>query len=316
MPTDTNGKAPTVIPLATQGVAAPQLTWNLVEDIRQVLYYPFMVNAFRAGAIVAVLSSLVGWFVVLRRQSFVGHTLAVVGFPGAAGAILIGVSAAYGLFGFAIAAALVIGLAPHSVWAQPQRGVRSHRHGAGRRTRLRVLVRHSLRRAAQRGRLDALRQLPGCHSSSRSWSCWSLPSPALCTLAVIARPLLFASVDPDVAAARGIPVRVLSIGFLVVLAAAAAAASQITGALLVFALLVIPPATAQTLTVRPGASDSDRRRTGRRDHLALLVRRLLLPLPDRIPADHNRLPRLSRCARVASHRRPGVVHRRPAPATA
>ena len=92
----------------------PQLTWNLVEDVRQVLEYPFMVNAFRAGAIVAVLAGLVGWFMVLRRQSFAGHTLAVVGFPGAAGAVLVGVGATYGLLAFAVVAALVIGLVPAS----------------------------------------------------------------------------------------------------------------------------------------------------------------------------------------------------------
>ena len=90
--------------------AQPDLTWNLVTDIRQVFEFPFMVNAFRAGTIVAVLCALVGWFMVLRRQSFAGHTLAVVGFPGAAGAVLLGVSATYGYFVFGIAAALVIGL--------------------------------------------------------------------------------------------------------------------------------------------------------------------------------------------------------------
>jgi zinc/manganese transport system permease protein len=70
-------------------------------------------------------------------------------------------------------------------------------------------------------------------------------------LAVIARPLLFASVDPAVAAAQGVPVRLLSAGFLVLLGVAAAEASQITGTLLVFALLVVPAATAQLLTARP-----------------------------------------------------------------
>ena len=86
----------------------PQLTWNLVQDVRQVLEFPFMVNAFRAGTIVAVLSGLVGWFMVLRKQTFAGHTLAVVGFPGAAGAVLVGISATYGLFAFAVTAALLI----------------------------------------------------------------------------------------------------------------------------------------------------------------------------------------------------------------
>src|SRR5262249_9615916 len=76
----------------------------------------------------------------------------------------------------------------------------------------------------------------------------------LAVLAGIGRPLLFATVDPDVAAARGVPVRVLSVAFLVLLGAATAEASQITGILLVFALLVMPAATAQLLVARPAAS--------------------------------------------------------------
>ena len=63
-------------------VAGPPLTWDLVLDVRQLFEFPFMVNAFRAGTIVAVTAGLVGWFMVLRRQTFAGHTLAVVGFPG------------------------------------------------------------------------------------------------------------------------------------------------------------------------------------------------------------------------------------------
>ncbi len=77
---------------------------------------------------------------------------------------------------------------------------------------------------------------------------------ALAVLALIARPLFFATVDPDVAAARGVPVRMLGTVFLVLLGCAAAEVSQITGALLVFALLVMPAATAQQLTARPLAS--------------------------------------------------------------
>jgi zinc/manganese transport system permease protein len=77
---------------------------------------------------------------------------------------------------------------------------------------------------------------------------------AIAVLVVIARPLLFMSVDPDVAEARGIRVRVLSIVFLLVLGLAVAEASQVTGVLLVFALLVVPAATAQVITARPGLS--------------------------------------------------------------
>src|SRR5215475_6625895 len=87
-------------------------SWNPVSDLRQMWAYPFMVNAFRAGTITAVAAGVMGWFMVLRRQSFAGHTLAVVGFPGAAGAVLVGVSATLGYFAFGLAAALVIALVP------------------------------------------------------------------------------------------------------------------------------------------------------------------------------------------------------------
>jgi zinc/manganese transport system permease protein len=76
----------------------------------------------------------------------------------------------------------------------------------------------------------------------------------LAAMALIGRPLLFASVDPAVAGARGVPVRLLGAVFLVLLGAAAAEVSQITGSLLVFALLVMPAATAQVLTARPALS--------------------------------------------------------------
>jgi zinc/manganese transport system permease protein len=76
----------------------------------------------------------------------------------------------------------------------------------------------------------------------------------LAVLALIGRPLLFASVDPQVAAAGGVPVRRLDVVFLLLLGAATAEASQITGTLLVFALMVIPAATAQAITARPAVS--------------------------------------------------------------
>jgi zinc/manganese transport system permease protein len=91
-------------------------------------------------------------------------------------------------------------------------------------------------------------------TSAQVWVLVAVALAVLGVLAVLARPLLFASVDPAVAAARGVPVRALSVGFLVLLGLAAASVSQITGTLLVFALLVVPAATAQTLTARPSTS--------------------------------------------------------------
>src|SRR5439155_10657246 len=90
-------------------------------DAMAIFDYPFMVNALRAGTIVAVVSGAMGWFMVLRRQTFAGHTLSLVGFPGAAGAILLGFSASLGYFGFCALAAVLIGA------ADPRAGTTAYR---------------------------------------------------------------------------------------------------------------------------------------------------------------------------------------------
>src|SRR5438270_8244759 len=92
--------------------AGADLSWDLAKDMRQLLEFHFMVNAFRAGTVVAVTAGVIGWFMVLRGQSFAGHTLALVGFPGAAGATLLGIGASWGFYGFCAAAALVIAAVP------------------------------------------------------------------------------------------------------------------------------------------------------------------------------------------------------------
>jgi len=230
-------------------VVEPRLTWNVVDDVRHLFDFPFMINAYRAGTLVALTAGAVGWFMVLRRQSFAGHTLAVVGFPGAAGAVLLGLSAQLGFFTFCLAGALVIALIP-------QRGSGFSDESAligivqafalasgflfvslygGNLSRINALLFGSLFGVTN---ADVVRELVAAVV-------------AITAVLVLARPLLFASVDPDVAAARGVPVRGLSIGFMLLLGLAAAAATQITGALLVFALLVLPPATARIVTARP-----------------------------------------------------------------
>jgi zinc/manganese transport system permease protein len=233
--------------------ADPVASWNLLTDIQELWSFPFMVNAFRAGTIVAVLAGAIGWFMVLRKQSFAGHTLAMVSFPGAAGATLIGVSTAYGYFGFCIAAALVIA-------ARPRTGGAGHAEESAVTGTVQAfaLACGFLFIALYKGFLDGVTallfgSLLGV-TDGQVLILLIVAVIALGTLAVIGRPLLFASIDPDVAAARGVPTRALSAVFLVLLGAAVAEASQLTGALLVFALLVMPAATAQVLTARPGLS--------------------------------------------------------------
>jgi zinc/manganese transport system permease protein len=225
-------------------------SWNLIADLRDMWSAPFMVNAFRAGTIVAVLAALVGWFMVLRRQSFAGHTLALVGFPGAAAAVWLGIGVAYGYFAFCFAAALVIA-------AIPQRGTRGQPQQSAVIGTVQsfALASGMLFVALYQGFLGGTSALLfgsflGITASQVS-TLAVVAAAGLAALAAIGRPLLFASVDSDVAAAHGVPTRALDGGFLLLLGATAAEVSQITGALLVFALLVLPPASAQVLTSRP-----------------------------------------------------------------
>jgi zinc/manganese transport system permease protein len=232
---------------------AAELTWNLARDLTQLFQFHFMVNAFRAGTVVAVVAAAVGWFMVMRRQTFAGHTLAVVGFPGASAAVWLGVSASLGFFAFCVATAAVIAALP------------------------RVAGRDSGEETAVIGTVQALALATGFLFVSLYGGFLSgvtsllfgsflgvtdaqvvaltfVSVAAVAVLAVVRRPLLFASVDPDVASARGVHARLLSTVFLIVLGLAVAEASQITGALLVFALLVVPAAAAQALTARPASS--------------------------------------------------------------
>ncbi|MBO0770108.1 MAG: metal ABC transporter permease [Actinobacteria bacterium] len=230
-------------------------SWNLLADIREMWSFPFMVNAFRAGAVVAVVAGVMGWFMVLRRQSFAGHTLALAAFPGAAGATLIGISAVYGYFGCCVAAAAVIALATRHRGSAGSRATESALTGVVQAVTLACGL---LFVALYQGFLNGTTALLfGSFLGITAGQVVLLAGAGLVVLALLAaagRPLLFASVDPDVARAQGIPVGALSAGFLVLLGAAVAETAQITGALLVFALLVMPAATAQRLTLRPLAS--------------------------------------------------------------
>jgi zinc/manganese transport system permease protein len=232
----------------------PRFTWNIVTDVQWMWSLPSMVNAFRAGFAVALLAGVIGWFMVLRRQSFAGHSIAVTGFPGAAAAVYLGLSATLGYFGFCIGSALVIALL--------SRGSGS---GTGERAHSSALI--AIVQAFALALGAVFLDLYGGFLSSTSAFLFgnflgitnedvltlvAVSVVVLLVMAVIGRRLLFASIDPAVAAARGVSVRALNVVFLVLLGATVAEVSKFTGSLLVFALLVMPAATAQILTARPG----------------------------------------------------------------
>jgi len=247
-PTGTSTEMPVMLGAAT---VDPQLGWNVVDDVRQLFDFPFMVNAFRAGTLVGVIAGLVGWFMVLRKQTFAGHTLALVGFPGAAGAVLIGVSAQLGFFAFCAAGALVIALVPSRA------GGFSEQPAVIGTVQAFALASGFLFVSLYGGNLNGVNALlfGGLLGVSDGdvLLVAVVGAVALGAMTVIGRPLLFATIDADVAAARRVPVRGLSLAYLLLLGLTAAACTQLTGALLVLALLVLPAATAQTLTMRPAA---------------------------------------------------------------
>jgi zinc/manganese transport system permease protein len=218
-----------------------------------VFSYHFMVNAFRAGTVVAVVAGVAGWFMVLRAQSFAGHTLSVVGFPGAAGAVWLGASASVGFFAFCISAALVIAALPRTTGR-----VFSEESAVIGTVQAFALACGLLFVSLYEGFLNGVTGLLfGNFLGITDGQVLALAvTGVVCVgvLVAVSRPLLFASIDPDVADARGIRSRALSVVFLVVLGAAVAEAAQITGALLVFALLVVPAASAQLVTARPALS--------------------------------------------------------------
>jgi zinc/manganese transport system permease protein len=207
-----------------------------------MLDYDFMQNAFAAAGIAAAVSGFVGYFLVLRGQTFAGHALSHIGFAGATGAVLIGIAPVWGLVGFTIAAGIGMGLLGERI--------------SGRDVAIGVVLALALgfgllflhyytSFAAQ-----AMALLFGNVLAVDRSMIATLAGLALVTLlglAAIMRPLLFASLQPELAEAKGVPLRLVSTAFLAIVALAVSESAQIVGILLVFALMVGPPATAQRL---------------------------------------------------------------------
>jgi zinc/manganese transport system permease protein len=228
--------------------STPTPSWNVAHDVHELFRYPFMRHAFVAGTIVAVLAGVVGYFVVLRGSTFAAHALSEIGFAGASGGVAFGFSAVWGLLGLSLLGAAVIGAL----------GKRLRGRDAAIGT---VLVfslglgSYFITRYKGESASGPFGLLFGEILGISVHDVWFIAAAAVVTLgamALIYRPLLFASLDEDVAEARGVPVRGLSVGFLMVLAVAVTAAVQVVGVLLIFALLVTPAAIADRVCRRPG----------------------------------------------------------------
>jgi len=205
--------------------------------------YDFMRTAFAAATIVAVVAGAVGYFLVLRGQTFAGHALAHVGFTGATGAVLIGVSPLAGLVLLTVAAGVGMGVLGERL---AQRDVAigivlALSLGLG------LLFLHFFTAFATQATALLFGNVLAVDTET-VWILLVLGLVSLGTLATISRPLLFISLQPELAAAKGIPGRLFSVLFLGVVALATAECAQIVGVLLVFALMVGPAAAAQRLT--------------------------------------------------------------------
>ena len=89
--------------------SSPQLSWNPLDDLAAIFHYEFMVHAFQAGTIIAVVAGAIGYFVVLRGSAFAAHALSHIGFAGATGAVVLGLNPIFGLLAFTLGAGVAIG---------------------------------------------------------------------------------------------------------------------------------------------------------------------------------------------------------------
>jgi zinc/manganese transport system permease protein len=224
-------------------LAAVQFQPNWLE----VLQAPFMQHALVGGSLVAVAAGLLGYFVITRQNAFAAHALAHIGFPGATGAILVGAPITLGLAVFCVGGGLLIGLFGRRVAEREiaTGTVLAMATGLGVLFASLASANASTTTSVLFGNLLAI-------SNQELVVFGVFTAAVVLSLAVIARPLTFASVDPAVAEARGVPVRGLGIVFVVLLALTITMAVQVVGTLLLFALVVTPAATALRLTARPG----------------------------------------------------------------
>ena len=208
-----------------------------------MLEYDFMRHAFAAAAVVAVLAGTVGYFLVLRGQTFAGHALAHVGFTGATGAVLVGLAPLWGLVLMTVAAGIGMGAMGERL---AQRDVAiglvlALALGLG------LLFLHFFTAGATQATTLLFGNVLAVDVGT-VWTLFALGAGSLAVLAVISRPLLFASLQPELAEAKGISLRLYGVLFLAIVALTTAECAQIVGVLLVFALMVGPAATAQRLT--------------------------------------------------------------------
>ncbi len=219
-------------------------SWNPVDDLNQLLSFQFMRSAFLAGTATAIVAGVVGYFVVLRGLSFAGHSLSLMGFAGATGATVVGVDPLVGLLAIDGAGALLIGALA--------------KHPRGRDVVVGIVLTGTLGLGLLFLRLSGAQEAqPVLVGDVLGISAAEVTVTAVAAAVIVAlvaigfRPLLFSSLDEEVAEARGVPTGAMSLALLLILAATTAVATPIVGVLLTFSLLIAPAATASLVSTRP-----------------------------------------------------------------
>jgi zinc/manganese transport system permease protein len=219
---------------------------DLFADLQQIFQYPFMQHAYEAGTIVAVVAGVVGYFVVLRRSSFAAHSLSHIGFAGAAGAVVVGVLPVYGLLLFTtVGGSAMAVLSPKA----------SHRDVSIGTVLAFMLGLGVLFISLYTGYATEVYSILFGEIVAISVSDVTITLIAsiiiLFIVSIVYRPLLFSSLDEDVAEAKGLPTFLLGIIFMILVALATSIAVQVVGVLLIFSLMVTPAAIAQQLAKTP-----------------------------------------------------------------
>lgn len=210
------------------------------------LQSPFMHSAFVAGLLIAIAAGVMGYFTIARRSTFAAHALAHIGLPGATGAVLLGLPVSAGLGAFALGGALAIG-------------------ALGKRASQREIATGTVLAFATGLGLFFARLSSSASQQMQSILFGSILTITdgqligfaifdvllLAVMCVIYRPLLFSSLDEQVAQAKGVPIAAMNIAFMAIMAGVITIAVPAVGTLLVFALVITPADTANMITASP-----------------------------------------------------------------
>ncbi len=212
----------------------------------ELLATPFMRNALITGTLIAIAAGVIGYFVLLRNLPFATHAVAHIGFPGATFAVLVGSSPVTGMLVACVGGGVVIG------WLGHRSGDREVVTGTVLAFASGLGIFFASIATSQSASVTNIlfgNILAVSHTQVTVFAIITVV--VVVTLGMLGRKLMFASIDPVVAAARGINTRALSTVFLVAMSLVIGISVTVVGVLLIFALLVTPAATAVRLTARP-----------------------------------------------------------------